>query len=68
FKDKRYWILLVPFLIILVCFVVFASTSDFFLEHTSIFPLFTILYVSLFWITYHLWKYFGDEKKKNNIN
>ena len=65
FKDKRYWILLIPFIIILVGFAVFAP--NYFNETPLLLPLFLLLYAGLFWTTYHLWKYFRDKKKKNNM-
>ena len=63
FKDKRYWILLLPFIIILVDFSIFAS--NYFIANTFIAPLFLFLYAALFWTTYHLWKYYGDKKNRN---
>ncbi|KZE37087.1 hypothetical protein AV656_10910 [Bhargavaea cecembensis] len=60
FKDKRYWILLFPFLIILVGFSVFAS--NYFAENPLMIFLFLVLDASLFWGIYHLWKYVGDKK------
>lgn len=64
FTDKRYWILLLPFTMILVGFSVFGST--YFIENTYFLPFFLISYAALFWTTYHLWKYFGDKKDRNN--
>ena len=61
FKDKRYWILLIPSIIISVLFSVFAA--DYILETPSIALISIIIYIILFWSTYHLWKYFGDRKK-----
>ena len=64
FKDKRYWILLIPSSIILVLFAVF--TPEYILEKTYFLPFFVLIFLALFWSTYHLWKYFGDKKKRNN--
>ena len=64
FKDKRYWILLITAIITLVLFAVF--TPDYILEKPYFAPLTMLINVALFWSTYHLWKYFGDKKKRNN--
>ena len=64
FKDKRYWILLFPFIIILVCFSVFAP--NYFIGKPLMVPLFLLLNATLFWGTYHLWKYVGDKKHKDS--
>ena len=66
FKDKRYWILLIPAIITLVLFAVF--TSDYILEKTYVVPFSMLIFIVLFWSTYHLWKYFGDKKKRNNTD
>lgn len=63
FKDKRYWILLFPFIIILLLFSFFAS--NYFAENPLVMVLFLVLYVTLFWGTYHLWKYVGDKKRED---
>lgn len=64
FKDKRYWILLITAIIIFVLFAVF--TPDYILEKPYLAPFTMLIGVALFWSTYHLWKYFGDIKKRNN--
>lgn len=64
FKDKRYWILLIPTIIILVLFAVL--TPGYILEKTYFLPSFVFVFAALFWSTYHLWKYLGDKKKRNN--
>lgn len=64
FKDIRYWILLVPFLIILVLYIYF-TPSDFF-EKPYISSLSLLIFPTLFWCTYHLWKYIGDKKEGND--
>ena len=64
FKDKRYWILLFPFIIILVCFSVFAP--NYFIGKPLMVPLFLLLNATLFWGTYHLWKYVGDKKHRDS--
>lgn len=63
FKDKRYWILLVPYLILLLGVAVFGS--NYFSENGFMLPIFMILYGSLFWISYYLWKYLSGKKKAN---
>ncbi|MEK5216669.1 permease [Psychrobacillus sp. FSL H8-0487] len=64
FKDKRYWILLITAIIIFVLFAVF--TPDYILEKPYFGPFTMLIGVALFWSTYHLWKYFGDKRKRNN--
>ena len=64
FKDKRYWILLFPFIIILVAFSVFAS--NYFIENPLMGPIFLLLNAILFWGIYHLWKYVGDKKHRDS--
>ncbi len=63
FKDIRYWILLVPFLIILVLYI-YCTPSNFF-EKPYVSSLAIFIFPTLFWSTYHLWRYFGDKKKRN---
>ena len=64
FKDKRYWILLIPASIILVLFAVFTPT--YILEKPYVLPFSILIFLVLFWSTYHLWKYVGDKKKRNS--
>ncbi|VDG97997.1 Uncharacterised protein [Lysinibacillus sphaericus] len=64
FKDKRYWILLIPAIIILILFAFF--TPDYILQRPFVAPLTILLSGALFWSTYHVWKYFGDKKKKDH--
>ncbi len=64
FKDKRYWILLIPAIIILILFTFF--TPDYILQKPMGAPLIILASPVLFWSTYHLWKYFGDKKQKNH--
>ncbi|WP_332646674.1 permease [Lysinibacillus sp. 54212] len=66
FKDKRYWILLIPAITILVLFAVF--TPDYILGKSYFLPIFLILYTGLFWSSYQLCTYFGDKKKMNNTD
>ena len=65
FKDKRYWILLIPAIIILVLFAIF--TADYILENPYVAPFTILLGSALFWSTFHFWKYFGNKKKRDNI-
>ena len=65
FKDKRYWILLVPFIIILVLYIYF--TPSYMLEKPYVSSLSILIFPTLFWSTYHLWKYFGDKKERNDM-
>lgn len=63
FKDKRYWILLIPSIIFLVLFAIFAS--DYILDRPYITLTLIIIFIALFWSTYHMWRYVGDRKKNN---
>ncbi len=60
FKDKRYWILLFPFIIVLISGSVFGS--NYFAENPFMVPILLVLNAILFWGIYHLWKYIGDKK------
>ena len=53
-----------PFIIILVCFSVFAP--NYFIGKPLMVPLFLLLNATLFWGTYHLWKYVGDKKHRDS--
>ncbi|REB07073.1 permease [Sporosarcina sp. BI001-red] len=64
FKDKRYWILLIPASIFLILFAFF--TPDYILERPFVAPITILASSVLFWSTYHLWKYFGDKKKEDH--
>jgi len=64
FKDKRYWILLIPAIILLILFAFL--TPDYILQRPFVAPLTILASAVLFWSTYHLWKYFGDKKKKRH--
>lgn len=66
FKDKRYWILLMPFLITMVLYVYFTPKNV--LEKSYVSTLSILIFPTLFWSTYHLWKYFGDKKKRDSID
>ncbi len=66
FKDKRYWILLIPAIIILILFVVFIP--DYILEKPYVSLILTLIFPTLFWSIYHIWKYFGYSKKMNNTD
>ncbi|MBE4909808.1 hypothetical protein IMZ08_17375 [Bacillus luteolus] len=61
-KRKRYWILIPPFLIIMLTF--FLTLPN---PHKGL----SISVALIFWITLWIWNYFGDEKQKKterNIN
>lgn len=49
FKDKRYWILLVPFIIILVLYIYF--TPSYMLEKPYVSSLSILIFPALFWST-----------------
>lgn len=61
FKDKRYWILLLPFITIFVLLYIFISDSN-----SKAFLILGFIDVALFWITYHLWKYFNEKRNTND--
>lgn len=64
FKDIRYWILLVPFLIILVLYI-YCTPSNFFEKpYVSSFSIF--IFPALFWSIYYLWNYLDGKKKRKN--
>ncbi len=62
FKDKRYWILLIASIFLLILFALF--TPDYILQRPIV--VLSAIPVSgiIFWSTYHLWKYLGDEKEE----
>ncbi|WP_080846334.1 hypothetical protein [Cytobacillus gottheilii] len=60
FKDKRYWILLVPYLLVIIGIIIFGSS--YFVGRPLMAPVFLLVSATLFWGTYHLWKYIGDRK------
>lgn len=66
FKDKRYWILLMPFLITMVLYVYFTPKNV--LEKSNVSTLSILIFPTLFWSIYHIWKYFGDKKKWDSID
>ncbi|MFC5734425.1 hypothetical protein [Cytobacillus gottheilii] len=61
FKDKRYWILLLPFLIVYIVVAIFSS--GYFTGKPILALLFPFLSVMLFWGTYHLWKYVATKRE-----
>lgn len=63
FKDIRYWILLVPTVILLLVLGLFTSNRYLF-GSLNLFVLLMLGVVILFWTTYHLWKYVGDKRGK----
>lgn len=63
FRDRRYWILLILYIIILVLFAVLAP--DYILEIPNITAILIIIFIVLFWSTYHIWRYFGDRNKNS---
>jgi len=63
FKDKRYWILLFPFIIILLGVSFFLTA--FIADNPLIIIIVLILFAISFWGTYHLWKYVGDKKQRD---
>lgn len=65
FKDIRYWILLFPFIIILILYTYF--TPSYILKKPYILALSLFIFPTLFWSTYHIWKYFRNKKKRNDM-
>lgn len=63
FKDKRYWILLIPAITILLLLAFF--TPEYIQRKPFVGPIIIFASGVLFWSAYHLWTYFGDIKKKN---
>lgn len=59
FKDQRYWLLFFPFVVFLILFLFF--TSNFLAENPLMIIVFLMIYMSLFWGSYHLWKYVGNQ-------
>ena len=66
FKDKRYWILLIPAILTWSCSLFLPLII--FLKKLMFRHFYHIISIALFWSTYHLWKYFGDKKKRNNTD
>ncbi len=56
FINKRYWILLPPFLISAILLYMFLPEQH---------RIYSLLSVVLFWVSYHLWNY-KDEKKRDD--
>lgn len=55
FKNKRYWILMPPFLLTaLLLFKYLPSDNKF---------IYSMLVIVLFWIVYYLWNFFADNNK-----
>ncbi|GKV56315.1 hypothetical protein NCCP2222_22620 [Sporosarcina sp. NCCP-2222] len=63
YKDKRYWILLITFLIFLVGFIVFVPSGFFEKNWNGL--LFILFYGAAFWLLYYIWTYLGDKKRKS---
>ncbi|RPF55403.1 hypothetical protein EDC24_0274 [Aquisalibacillus elongatus] len=57
FKNKRYWILMLPFLIIALLLFTFLPNN---------YRYFSFLLIIVFWVIYYSWNHF--ERKKNNPN
>ncbi len=61
FKDKRYWILLLPFLFIGIILLIYLPQN---------LKPFTILLGLVFWVVFYSWNYFSEIRKvkgrKNN--
>ncbi|RSL29048.1 hypothetical protein D7Z54_33345 [Salibacterium salarium] len=56
-KNKRYWILMPPFLIIALLLFTFLPNN---------YRYFSFLVIIVFWVVYYSWNYFAG--KKNNPN
>lgn len=55
-----------PFLITMVLYVYFTPKNV--LEKPNVSTLSILIFPTLFWSTYHLWKYFGDKQKRDSID
>ncbi|MFD2655199.1 hypothetical protein [Gracilibacillus thailandensis] len=55
FKNKRYWILMPPFLITSIILAIYLPPK--------LKPL-ALLSVIVFWIVYYVWNYFGKKKSR----
>ncbi len=62
FKDKRYWMLLPPFIIILVLLYIFTHGN------LTTFMILSLINIAIFWTTYHLWKFLSNKENKDNTN
>ncbi len=54
FKNKKYWILMPPFLLIAVLLILYLPND---------LKPYSIISVMIFWVTYYIWTY--DDKKQN---
>ena len=54
FKNKKYWILMPPFLLLAILLILYLPTD---------LKPYSIISVLIFWVTYYLWT--SADKKKN---
>ncbi len=54
FKNKKYWILMPPFLLLAILLILFLPTD---------LKPYSIISVLIFWVTYYIWNY--ADKKQN---
>ncbi|MGP4077397.1 hypothetical protein [Halobacillus sp. K22] len=59
FKNKRYWILMPPFLLMTVLLVIFLP-----IEHRW----YAFLPIIVFWIVYYIWNYYSQKKNNSKNN
>lgn len=57
-KDKRYWMFLPPFMIVLVSLYIFIGNNF------KVFLIFGWIDIALFWTTFYIWKFFSDKKNR----
>lgn len=62
FTDKRYWILLAVFLVLLIGVSLFAS--DYIIGKPYGISIFLVVSFVSFWGLYHGWEYVGDRRKR----
>lgn len=55
YKNKKYWILMPPFLLLAVLLILYLPTD---------LKPYSIISVLIFWVTYYIWNY--ADKKQNN--
>jgi len=58
FKNKRYWILMPPSLLIYISLIILMP------DNKGI--LYGLLVIALFWIVYYTWTYYAEKNSKKN--
>jgi len=55
FKNKKYWILMPPFLLLAILLILFLPTD---------LKPYSIISVLIFWVTYYIWNYADKNQNK----